>query len=119
MVVRKKEREAYYTRFRKLNQRISASIKDTPRRETCVQGTPRRGNEHIAQGNALGGLTAASAPCKGKSVSTERLSPNAFAPSGRICGGQLTQGDALGYALVAPSLTLQLFSEPIGELINI
>ena len=27
--------------FRKLNQRISA----------CVQGTPRRGNEHIAQGN--------------------------------------------------------------------
>ncbi|MDD6842235.1 MAG: hypothetical protein PUD67_00695 [Prevotellaceae bacterium] len=30
--------------FRKLNQRISAS----------VQGTPRRGNEHIAQGIALG-----------------------------------------------------------------
>ena len=30
--------------FRKLNQRISAS----------VQGTPRRGNEHIAQGSALG-----------------------------------------------------------------
>ena len=30
--------------FRKLNQRISA----------CVQGTPRRGNEHIAQGIALG-----------------------------------------------------------------
>ena len=29
---------------RKLNQRISAS----------VQGTPRRGNEHIAQGIALG-----------------------------------------------------------------
>ena len=28
---------------------------------------------------------------------------NAFAPSGRICGGQPTQGDALGYALVAPS----------------
>ena len=31
-------------KFRKLNQRISAS----------VQGTPRRGNEHIAQGIALG-----------------------------------------------------------------
>ena len=30
--------------LRKLNQRISAS----------VQGTPRRGNEHIAQGDALG-----------------------------------------------------------------
>ena len=30
--------------FRKSNQRISA----------CVQGTPRRGNEHIAQGIALG-----------------------------------------------------------------
>ena len=28
---------------------------------------------------------------------------NAFALSGRICGGQPTQGDALGYALVAPS----------------
>ena len=28
-------------------------------------------------------------------------------------------GHALGYVLVAPSLTLQLFSEPIGELINI
>ena len=31
----------YKLTFRKLNQRISA----------CVQGTPRRGNEHIAQGN--------------------------------------------------------------------
>ena len=36
----------YMTSFKilKLNQRISAS----------VQGTPRRGNEHIAQGIALG-----------------------------------------------------------------
>ena len=25
--------------------------KGTPQRETCVQGTPRRGNERIAQGN--------------------------------------------------------------------
>ena len=25
--------------------------KGTPQRETCVQGTPRRGNEHIAQGS--------------------------------------------------------------------
>ena len=31
-------------KFRKLNQRTSAS----------VQGTPRKGNEHIAQGIALG-----------------------------------------------------------------
>ena len=28
--------------------------KGTPQRETCVRGTPRRGNEHIAQGEALG-----------------------------------------------------------------
>ncbi|MCI7082821.1 MAG: hypothetical protein SOV28_04675 [Bacteroidaceae bacterium] len=47
-----------------MNQRISASVQGTPRRETSVQGTPRRetsvqgtprrGNEHIAQGIALG-----------------------------------------------------------------
>ena len=36
----------------KLNQRISAS----------VQGTPRRGNEHIAQGIALGMMKRCSAP---------------------------------------------------------
>ena len=30
---------------------------------------------------------------------------NAFALSGRIYGGRPTQGDALGYALVAPSLS--------------
>ena len=30
-----------------------------------------------------------------------------------------TLGFALGFELYAPSLTLQLFSEPIGELINI
>ena len=36
----------------KLNQRISAS----------VQGTPRRGNEHIAQGTALGMMKRCSAP---------------------------------------------------------
>ena len=41
-------------KFRKMNQRISASIQGTPRRETSVQGTPRRGNEHIALGIALG-----------------------------------------------------------------
>ena len=44
---------------------------------------------------------------------------NAFAPSGRTSSLHHTQGVALGYVLVAPSLTLQLFSEPIGELINI
>ena len=40
----------YMTSFKilKLNQRISAS----------VQGTPRRGNEHIAQGIALGYVLA-------------------------------------------------------------
>ena len=42
--------------------------KGTPQRETCVQGTPRRGNERIAQGDALGRLAAAIAPCKGKSM---------------------------------------------------
>ena len=42
----------YMTSFKilKLNQRISAS----------VQGTPRRGNEHIAQGDALAGPSARS-----------------------------------------------------------
>ena len=39
-------------KFRKLNQRISAS----------VQGTPRRGNEHRAQGIALGMMKRRSAP---------------------------------------------------------
>ena len=39
-------------KFLKLNQRISA----------IIQGTPRRGNEHIAQGIALGRLAAAFAP---------------------------------------------------------
>ena len=44
---------------------------------------------------------------------------DAFALAGRTLSPHSTQGDALGYVLVAPSLTLQLFSEPIGELINI
>ena len=68
-----------------------------------VQGTPRRGNERIAQGIALGRLAAAIAPCKGKSVSTKRLIPNAFALAGRTSSPQPTQGVALGYELVAPS----------------
>ena len=42
--------------FRKLNQRISA----------CVQGTPRRGNEHIAQGIALGRYEAIKYALKGQ-----------------------------------------------------
>ena len=70
---------------------------------SSVQGTPRRGNEHIAQGIALGGLTAANAPCKGKSVRTHAFCIYAFALAGRICGGQQIQGDALGYALAGPS----------------
>ena len=37
-------------KFRKMNQRISASI----------QGTPRRGNEQIAKGYALAGPSARS-----------------------------------------------------------
>ena len=37
-----------FFKFLKLNQRISAS----------VQGTPRRGNKHIAQGDALGYVLA-------------------------------------------------------------
>ena len=49
-----------------MNQRISASVQGTPRRETSVQGTPRRGNEHIAQGIALGYDEAMKCALKGQ-----------------------------------------------------
>ncbi|MDY5126055.1 MAG: hypothetical protein SPE90_07190 [Prevotella sp.] len=48
--------------FRKLNQRISAS----------VQGTPRRGNEHIAQGIALGMMKRLRRSIQGATVTRMR-----------------------------------------------
>ena len=68
-----------------------------------VQGTPRRGSKRVAQGIALGWLTATNAPCKGKSVRIQALRMNAFALAGRPSSLRSTQGDALGYALAAPS----------------
>ena len=48
--------ELSFFKFLKLNQRISES----------VQGTPRRGNEHIAQGIALGYDEAMKCALKGQ-----------------------------------------------------
>ena len=58
----------------------------------------RRANEPIAQGNALGGSNGATNALKGQ----KPLIINAFALSGRIsCNKPKTQGDALGYVLLA------------------
>ena len=80
-------------KFRKFNQGAYAS----------VQRTPRRGNEHIAQGIALGMMKRWCAPWRGKSVRIHSFWTNAFALAGRNSGGESTQGVALGYTLAGPS----------------
>ena len=99
----------------------------SPWRETCVRGTPRRGNEHIAQGNrrrsesraelapaipseeeedeviALGMMKRWTTPWKGKSVRIHGFASMLLPLQGAFCGGLPTQGDALGYALAGPS----------------
>ena len=58
-----------------------------------MSNAPRRGNLHIAQGNALGGIMdEATRPVRAKAFIL-----NAFALTGRIDGNVLiTQGVALG-----------------------
>ena len=55
------------------------------------------GQQAHSPGHHPGWLAAAIAPC------IQRLHANAFALSGRTSSLHHTQGDALGYALVAPS----------------
>ena len=64
-------------KFLKLNQRISVS----------VQGTPRRGNEHIAQGIALGYDEAMKCALKGQKHYRASVYRDSFALSGRNSGG--------------------------------
>ena len=79
-----------------------------------VFSAPRRGNEYIAQGIALGSLWRWSSPCKGKSDYGGhrprwrwQAADSAFALSGRWPYMILTQGDALGYFRVGLSGRLQ------------
>ena len=84
-------------KFLKSNQRISASVKGTPRRKTCVQGTPRRGNEHIAQGIALGMMKRWSAPWRGKSISVQAFIETLLPFQGAIAAANLPR--ALPWAM--------------------
>jgi len=61
--------------------------------------TPQRGNEHIAQGNALGSMTSDTRPARAKAL----FPAWAFALSGRRMCTPNTQGVALGYVLTALS----------------
>ena len=61
--------------------------------------TPQRGNEHIAQGNALGSMTSDTRPARAKAL----FPAWAFALAGRRWCASYTQGAALGYALTALS----------------
>ena len=61
--------------------------------------TPRRGNEPLAQGNALGSRRWDNRPTGAKALKEN----NAFAPSGRGQRLYPTQGVALGYVLNALS----------------
>ena len=74
-------------KFRKLNQRISAS----------VQGTPRRGNEHIAQGIALGIMKRWSALWRGKSISVHAFIETLLPFQGAITAANLPR--ALPWAM--------------------
>ena len=61
-----------------------------------------KAQQSIAQGNALGRQTAASAPCKGKSIRNQAIMKDTFALTGRIHNMPVTspQGVALGYGLL-------------------
>ena len=56
------------------------------------------------------------APWRGKSVRTQAFRIHAFALAGRTSSLHHTQGDALGYVLVAPSLHLDACS-PLGTIL--
>ena len=64
-----------------------------------------KAQQSIAQGNALGRQTAASAPCKGKSIRNQAIMKDTFALTGRIHNMPVTspQGGCPGLWSVAPS----------------
>ena len=69
--------------------------------------TPRRGNEPLAQGNALGSRQWDNRPERAKALKEN----NAFALSGRGQRLYPTQGVALGYELVGLSGHCQIYAD--------
>ena len=60
-----------------------------------------KGQQPIAQGNALGGFMQQNSPCKGKSIRRQTMMKSTLLPfQGVDTISQVTQGVALGYGLL-------------------